>query len=568
MTTNRNLRRKIIMRLLNVIAFNTIAVLGLASCGMEDIQKTSEETGALEVAITAKQPASESTSRASISTSDFPVSIVGKEGTSVAGITKEYATASEVPAEVPLAVGAYTVSAHSSGEMSKKMTTPYYAGSTNFVVTSGITTQATVTCKMQNSRIQMNYSAEFLTTFTQWTITVDDGSGTVLSYDNTDTNPAAIYWAFGEKVSSVTVNFRGKTAKGTISDSRTYTKSQAAEKYDDDSEYFSGGEALIFNMKPAISTTGDVTGIDVKLNIVFEDHTDEVEIPVNWDKPITITEANGTSYLSNGIQMSTSGAAPANAALAMKVPAGIQNLYLQISSSNSTFASAASAMGASDGDGLDLTSSSASTAAGSYLTLPTAGATDYTMTFTGLLNLAKTYTGTHKFNIKVVDAKGNKGTATLTVTVTDGDVVTDGPTLSLPADVTYGSAGTGMPSSADALIGASTGIKSIVVKIKAGNAGFIAAVKDLTMDGQNFTDGCDIVDNSDFDGLLKTTVSESTSAPHNGDTEYTFPIGVFFQFLNLYGATDTGTPHEFSIVVTDQNGKTAEGVFKVTITQE
>ena len=65
------------MRLLNVIAFNTIAVLGLASCGMEDIQKTSEETGALEVAIAVKQPASESTSRASVSTTDFTVSIVG-----------------------------------------------------------------------------------------------------------------------------------------------------------------------------------------------------------------------------------------------------------------------------------------------------------------------------------------------------------------------------------------------------------------------------------------------------------------------------------------------------------
>ena len=109
-----------------------------------------------------------------------------------------------------------------------------------------------------------------------------------------------IYWAFGDNVASMTVNFRGTTSKGTVSDSRIFTKSQAAEHYDDDSEYFTGGETLIVNMKPAVSTSGEVTGIDVGLNIIFEDHTDEVEIPVNWDKPITISEPNGTNYLANG----------------------------------------------------------------------------------------------------------------------------------------------------------------------------------------------------------------------------------------------------------------------------
>lgn len=556
------------MRLLNVIALNTIAVLGLASCGMEDEKASSQEMGALEVGVAVKQPASESSSRASVNTSDYPVSIVGKEGSSAEGITKEYDKVSDLPTEIPLAVGSYTVSSHTPGEMTKKMTTPYYAGSANFVVVSGVTTQATVTCRMQNSRIQMNYSAEFLTTFTKWTITIDDGSETVLSYDNTDTNPAAIYWSFGDKVSSVTVNFRGTTAKGTVSDSRTYTKSQAAEKYDDDSEYFNGGEALIFNMKPAISTTGDVTGIDMKLNIVFEDHTDEVEIPVNWDKPIVISEPNGTSYLTDGISLSENTTTPSNADVLVKATAGIQNLYLKVASDNASFTTTANGLGLVDGDGLDLTSTNASTALGSYLTLPTAGVTEYTLKLTGLLNWMKTYTGTHTLTFKVVDANGNKSNAVVTVKVTDGGTVADGPTLTLPADVTFGASTkeTDLPS-ADALLGASAGMKSVVVKIKAGNDGFAAALNDVKLDGQSLITGADLVDNADFTSLLVSVLGEGNSAPHKGDTQYTFKISVFFSMMQAFGATDAGAAHEFNIVITDQNGQTKEGTFKVTITE-
>ena len=251
----------------------------------------------------------------------------------------------------------------------------------------------------------------------------------------------------------------------------------------------------------------------------------------------------------------------------MKVPAGIQNLYLQIESNNSSFATIASGMGLVAGNGLDLTSAAASTVLGSYLTLPTTGATEYTLTLTNILNLLKTYTGIHKFNLKVVDAKSNEYSATLTVTVKEEGAAAGGPTLELPTDVSYGSNGTGMPASADALIAAADGLESIVVKIKAGNAAFDAILAELKMDDQSFITGVNLVDNTQFNDLL-VSVDASLSAPHDGDTQYTFPIGVFFTFLNMTGATDAGKAHEFSIVVTDKNGKTATGTYKVTITQE
>ena len=65
---------------------------------------------------------------------------------------------------------------------------------------------------------------------------------------------------------------------------------------------------------------------------------------------------------------------------------------------------------------------------------------------------------------------------------------------------------------------------------------------------KSFITGVDLVDNSEFNGLL-VSVDESLSAPHDGDTQYTFPIGVFFTFLNATGAA-VEMAHEFNIVVT------------------
>lgn len=140
-------------------------------------------------------------------------------------------------------------------------------------------------------------------------------------------------------------------------------------------------------------------------------------------------------------------------------------------------------------------------------------------------------------------------------------------TLDLPADVTYSISEGTAPSSADAYIASEAGLDKIVVTITAGNDAFQAILVDLTMDGQSFlaeNGGVDLIDNADFGNLVSTVDS---TAPKDGDTSYTFPIGAFFTFLNVTGATDPGKQHEFHITVTDKNGETANGVFKVTINE-
>lgn len=430
------------MKLFNIFSLGVLMACAFSSCEMKkeltsDLEE-SFEMGALELDVTVKQPVSNSRAESDVPTNNFPVVIQGtSEG--IEDVKKEYNTVDGVPETIQVPVGNYNVSSHTPGELQKKMDAPYYAGNTDITVTKDIETVANVVCKMANSRIQINYGDEFKTSFQAWTITVDDGSETALTFTNEDENPAPIYWLFDENVKSITVNITATTMNGnTVKDRRVFTKSDASENYEDVGDAFTGGDAIEINMGITESTTGNVTGITISANITFENHEDTVDIP-------TIDENQSQE--------------PDE---------------------------------------------------------PTPG----------------------------------------------GEV-----TLNLPADVTYSIEAGDAPASADAFIASDAGLDKIVVTIVAGNDDFQAILVDLAMDGQSFLSengGVDLIDNADFGSLVSTVGSE---APTDGCKEYTFPIGAFFTFLNMTGATDSGKSHEFHITVTDKNGEEATGVFKVTINE-
>lgn len=432
------------MKLNNIIALSTAAILCLASCEMKNELTGSlvskEDTGAVELEVSVKQPVSQ-TRAEEVATNDFPVTIQGTS-TGVTDILKEYATADEVPSSITVPVGEYTISSHSPGTLEKQMNAPYYAGSTNITVTKDIASQVDVVCRMANNRIQMLYGEDFKEAFSEWTITIDDGSEMALSYTQANLTPDAIYWHFDDNVTAITVNIKAKTVEGnTVTESRTFKKSDAAENYEEVGDTFTGGDALEIKMGTVESSTGDLTGITITTNITFENESESVEIPTtDPDEP-----------------------------------------------------------GEGGGDPVE----------------PGEGAV----------------------------------------------------TLNLPEDVTYSIEAGNAPASADAYIASEAGLDKIIVTITAGNDAFQAILVDLTMDGQSFlaeNGGVDLIDNSDFGNLVATVGSQ---APTDGTKEYTFPIGAFFTFLDMTGATEPGKSHEFHITVTDKNGETATGVFKVTINE-
>ncbi len=432
------------MKLTNIIALSTAAILCLASCEMKNELTGSlvskEDTGAVELEVSVKQPVSQ-TRAEEVATNNFPVTIQGTS-TGVTDVLKEYATADEVPSSITVPVGEYTISSHSPGTLEKQMNAPYYAGSTNITVTKDVASQVDVVCRMANSRIQMIYGEDFKEAFSEWTITIDDGSEMALSYTQANLTPDAIYWHFDDNVTAITVNIKAKTVEGnTVTESRTFRKSDAAENYEEVGDTFTGGDALEIKMGTVESSTGDLTGITITTNITFENESESVEIPTtDPDEP-----------------------------------------------------------GEGGGDPVE----------------PGEGAV----------------------------------------------------TLNLPEDVTYSIEAGNAPASADAYIASEAGLDKIIVTITAGNDAFQAILVDLTMDGQSFlaeNGGVDLIDNSDFGNLVATVGSQ---APTDGTKEYTFPIGTFFTFLDMTGATDPGKSHEFHITVTDKNGETATGVFKVTINE-
>lgn len=436
------------MKPLHTFLLGTAAILSLASCELKNELSGSlvnkEDTGAIELGVSVKQPVSQTRADASeIDTNTYPVVIQGTSD-GVTDVTYEYNTLSEMPASIIVPVGQYTISSHTPGTLEKQMATPYYAGSTDLTVSKDIASKADIVCRMANSRIQLNYGEDFKEAFSEWTITIDDGGEMAMAFTQDELEAAPVYWAFSENATAITVNIRAKTTTGnTVTDRRVFKKSDASENYEEVGDVFTGGDALEINMGTVTSSTGDLEGIDINTNITFEDSSESVEIPTfDPEEPTDPSEP---------------------------------------------------------GEG--------------------------------------------------------------------GEETEGAVTLNLPADVTYSKSAGDAPASADAYIASEAGLDKIIVTITAGNDAFQAILVDLAMDGQSFlaeNGGVDLIDNADFGNLVSTIGSQ---APTDGTKEYTFPIGAFFSFLDMTGATDAGKSHEFHITVTDKNGETANGVFKVTINE-
>lgn len=141
------------------------------------------------------------------------------------------------------------------------------------------------------------------------------------------------------------------------------------------------------------------------------------------------------------------------------------------------------------------------------------------------------------------------------------------PTMQMPSDgnIVYTLNGSDQPASANVIISAPNGLKSMIVKIVAGNEDFGATISDLSPMGLDFVNGVEMVDNKIIGEVLGAFLGgESVSAPSAGNTSYTFPVGAFFGLMNGFGATAPNA-HTFQITLEDQKGNKVEDELRVTI---
>lgn len=435
------------MKVINKWALVVTLLVGLASCEMKDEifgkDPMSGDTGVLSLSVETGKKTKGSTDQID----QFPVTITGKD----VEYTQKFDTYAELKeaGSVTLPVGTYTIEACSPGDFKSEMDEPFYGGEQEVKIQKDVTSEASVVCTMQNVKISIRLTEEFLATYQDWTINVTDNNGHIKTYTKAvdGETPTPVYWKMDEGVETIYINGTATTNGGeSVTISGSAKKSNLPEYEDGDETSFIGGDELKIEFSPIKvegSTPGvEKDGIEITITLFNPEQNENVEIPVNPGTDGGDTEEPGD--------------------------------------------------GEDGGDGEE-----------------------------------------------------NEGA----------------PTIDLPADFSYSkSTGEGKPASADAWLYTPVGLKSATVRIETTSEEFENTLKDVNMGG-NLLEGIELVNNSDIDQLFESVQLEDRS-PQPGVTEYKFPVGAFFMFLDMY----TGT-HKFYITLTDNEDATVNDVLTITITE-
>ena len=276
------------LKIINSMALAIILVAGLSSCEMKDEilgkDLMSGDTGLLSLNV--------ETGKASRGTTDhqvdqFPVVITGTD----VDYTKKFDSYADLQAEgeVTLPVGTYTIEACSPGEFLSKMYEPFYGGKLeNVKIEKGQTSEILVVCTMQNVKISINLTEEFLATYDDWEFNVTDNKGHIETYTKSEdgNTPAPVYWKMDESIETIYINGTAIT-KGneTVTISGTARKSNLPEFEEGDDTSFVGGDELKIDFTPVKvegSTPGILEeGIQITITLFNSEKNENVEIPVN-----------------------------------------------------------------------------------------------------------------------------------------------------------------------------------------------------------------------------------------------------------------------------------------------
>lgn len=444
------------MKIVNILAAGLLLCIGLSSCEMKDelIGNKNEDTemGYLDLGVAVNGSVNIITkadddvtddgeqSGSSVSAEDFPIIIAGttEKGNEY---TKEFesykALKEENPVELP--VGEYTVKAHSNLKEQKQMSEPFYEGIKEVSITKNQKSKTEVKCTMKNTKIQMVYPESFLTDFARWTITLDDGNKNTLTFTEAEKNPAAVYWMISANVNKLKVNVSATTTEGeSITESRELEKPEGGN-----TAYWTGGDALTITMEsytPDPENPTGVSGIDISVDVTFDETEDTVEVPVipsvpeggdteepeepstNPDEPENPEENLPTlsgKYLEETLTYSKASSTPFPAVeINMNVPAGIKSVWVKVITDNKLFETATAYFGLTTGtDGANLVGNNQ---LNGMFTLPETGMTTYPFTLGATLaGMLGEFPGNHQFFVKVIDQNDKEASGILKISITE-----------------------------------------------------------------------------------------------------------------------------------------------------
>ncbi len=321
---------------------------------------------------------------------------------------------------------------------------PWFKGETTLSILPGKSTERALTCKLQNIQMGVTLSKEFNEKFKDdYAVTVDNGSGAVNTF--TKENISQLYYfQVPEAKNSITVSVKATTAEKNEDILKTYTVTKPADA--EGNTNLEAGDAFMFNLTADGSMLSYVDfGMSVDFsfaeqneiftipstNITYDESKGETgetpDTPQPGDEPVTFTglPAEYTNPAANGQEV----------VVTMKAPAGIENLFVTITTDNENFAGTIEGLGL--GGTFDMANAgdenvpgtiayvlthSLSSGEGIGLMQPgevIKGKTSYTFNVTDFMGLLPLYGSNNCiFSMKVVDADGNEKSGDLKVTIT------------------------------------------------------------------------------------------------------------------------------------------------------
>lgn len=337
--------------------------------------------------------------------------------------------------------GDYTVAAQNyDGSQVTVSTRPWFKGQTTGTVEPGKTTSMKVTCKLQNLQVKVALSQGFIDDFQDdYTITVDNGAGAIQTF--TKDNVTGVYFfQVPAGKSSISVNVKAtvkSTGKAII---KNYTVTKPADAEGD--RTLKAGDAFVLNITSDTSMLSHIDfGMSVDFTFAEQEFTfnlDETEITFDESKDPGQgggedpnpgpDEPGDNEIVITGLPKDYTNPHTTGESVIVDftVPAGIQNLFVTISSDNEGFSGTIAGLGLAEtfdlanlGDKEDLVTKPMDTGEGIGLMPPgtqVKGQTSFHFDVTSFMEpLALFGNGTSTFLIKVVDANGNSKEGALKV---------------------------------------------------------------------------------------------------------------------------------------------------------
>lgn len=436
------------MKTMNKWMWAVTLLFGLASCEMKDEilgkDPMTGDTGTLSLSV--------ETGKVTRGTTDqvdqFPVVITGKD----VEYTQKFDSYAELKqaGEVKLPVGTYIIEACSPGEFKSEMSEPFYGGEQEVKIQKDITSETSVVCTMQNVKISIKLTEEFLATYDDWEFTVTDKNGHIETYTKTangDT-PAAVYWKMEKEVEAIYVNGKAHTVSNEdVTFAITVPKSKMEGFEEGDNPSIIGGDELKLNFLPVKvegSTPGILEeGIKITITLFNSEKNENVEIPVNPGTDGGDTEEPGTGEDGGdegeenekaptidlpadfSYSASTGDGKPASADAWLYTPAGLKSAKVRIETTSDAFEATLNEVDMSGNllEGVELVNNAGidNLFAGVELEdrSPQLGVTKYKFPIGAFFTFLDMFTGEHKFYITLTDNEDVTVSDVLTITITE-----------------------------------------------------------------------------------------------------------------------------------------------------